>query len=131
MSLIEIIIVISLIGVIMSVIIVNLTKSQDEAMRDASKLAMGTVAQSLQLYRVHNFRFPGADQGLDALIRNPGNTAKWRGPYIEEQKLRDPWGTKFNYESDGRNFKIISAGPDQSFGNEDDVSYPEEQQPQE
>lgn len=127
MSLIEIIIVISLIGVIMSVIIVNLTNRQDEAMRDAAKLAMGNVAQSLQLYRVHNFKFPGGDQGLDALVTNPGNTAKWRGPYIETQKLNDPWGNKFTYESDGRNFKIMSAGPDGTFGNEDDVSYPEDQ----
>jgi general secretion pathway protein G len=127
MSLIEIIIVISLIGVIMTIIVTQLTQRQDEALKDAASLGMGTISQSLQLYRVHNFKYPGTEQGLEALLRNPGNAAKWRGPYIEENKLSDPWGTKYQYESDGRTFKIISAGPDQTHGNEDDITYPAEQ----
>jgi general secretion pathway protein G len=130
MSLIEIIIVISLIGVIMTIVVTQLTSKQDEAMKDAAVLSMGTLGQSLQLYRVHNFKYPGTDQGLDALVRNPGNAAKWRGPYTEEAKLNDPWGTKYGYESDGKNFKIISAGPDTSLGNEDDIFYPEEKKPE-
>lgn len=130
MSLIEIIIVIALIGIIMSIIITQLTTQQDEAMRDAAKLAMGKIQQSLQLYRVHNNRYPTTDQGLDALVRDPGNARKWRGPYIEEGKLQDPWGIKFEYESDGRNVKIVSAGPNGTVGDEDDIVYPEESRDQ-
>jgi len=125
MSLIEIIIVISLIGVIMSIIIGSLTTQQDEAMKDASRLAMGKIQQSMELYRVHNFRYPTSEQGLKALSSDPGNAKRWRGPYIEEAKLTDPWGVNFEYESDGRTFKITSAGPDGSIGTEDDITYPE------
>jgi general secretion pathway protein G len=124
-SIIEIIIVIALIGTIMGIIITNLTATQDSALEDASKLAMGKIQQQLQLYRVHNGSYPTTEQGLEALVTNPGNAKKWRGPYIEAEKLKDPWGISYEYESDGRNVQMISAGKDQTLGNEDDVYYPE------
>jgi general secretion pathway protein G len=124
-SLIEILIVMALIGTIMTIIISNLTSTQDEAMKDAARLSMGKITQSLQLYRVHNFSYPTTEQGLNALVTNPGTAKKWRGPYIESEKLDDPWGKPYEYESDGRSVKITSSGPDQSFGTEDDVSYPD------
>jgi general secretion pathway protein G len=114
--------------VIMTIVIRQLTTQQDEAMRDAAKLGMVNVQQALQLYRVHNHRFPTTDQQLRALVQNPGNAPKWRGPYIEEEKLRDPWGNELQYESDGRTFKLTSGGPDGTIGNEDDVTYPESSQ---
>lgn len=127
MSLIEILIVISLIAIVMSILATQLTKQQDEAMIDATKLSMGKIQQSLQLFRLHNnYLYPTTDQGLSALVTDPGNTKKWRGPYIEEEKLKDPWGNEFQYESDGRTFKIISSGPDKDFGTEDDIIFPED-----
>jgi len=125
-SIIEIIIVMALIGTIMTIIITNLTSTQDEAMKDAARLAMGKIQQSLQLYRVHNFGYPTSDQGLQALVTNAAGSKKWRGPYLEKEKLDDPWGKPFEYESDGRTIKIMSSGPDQTFGTEDDVTFPEE-----
>jgi len=49
----------------------------------------------------------------------------WRGPYIEDNKLKDPWGNDFGYESDGRSFKLHCAGGDGQMGTEDDINYPE------
>lgn len=126
MTLIEIILVIALIGTLMTYVISKLTGTQEEAMRDASRLAMQNLYQSLELYKVHNFRYPTTDQGLDALLNDPGSK-RWRGPYTEKKKLNDPWDKKFEYESDGRNVKISSAGPDGEFGNEDDVVYPDDE----
>ena len=126
MSLIEIIIVVALLGTLMAYMVSNLIGQSENAKKDQTKLAMGVIQQSLQMYRVHNNKYPTTDQGLAALMTNPGDVKSWRGPYIEENKLSDPWGSKFSYESDGRQFKIISPGPDQQQGNEDDISYPED-----
>ena len=126
MSLIEIILVISLMATLMGILISNLTDRQDEAMKDAAKLSMQQLSQKLQEYRIHNYRYPTTDQGLSALITNPGSK-RWRGPYTEKSKLVDPWDGEFGYESDGRNIKIISAGPDGQLGSEDDISFPEEE----
>lgn len=131
MSLIEIVIVIALIGTIMSVIISQVTSTSDEAMRDTAYIAMQKIGQNLQIYRVHNHRYPNTEEGLDALVTQPSNAKKWRGPYEEAEKLNDPWGMPFRYESDGRKFRIFSDGADQISGTDDDVSYPEEDQSEE
>lgn len=131
MTLLEIIIVIALLGTLMTVLVTNLTSVQDGAMVDQAKLGMGTVANKLTLYRVQNSSYPTTDQGLEALVSNPGSSRRWRGPYIEKEKLNDPWGNPYSYEADGRVFKITSAGMDQIEGTEDDISYPEAEKTEE
>jgi len=125
MSLIEIIIVVALLGTLMAYLVRNLIGTSEEAKKDQTKLAFGVLTQALQLYQVNCNRLPTTDQGLDALLTAPGDSKCWRGPYTEDNKLQDPWGVKFGFESDGRTYKIISAGPDGSLGNEDDITYPE------
>jgi general secretion pathway protein G len=129
MTLIEIMIVVALIGTLMTILIRSITGQRDKTMIDAAHLAANQLAQSLEMYKVHMYRFPNSSQGLDALVTEPSGSdgKKWRGPYTDKKKLDDPWGNKFSYESDGRTFKIVSAGPDGQMGNEDDVAYPDEE----
>ncbi len=126
MTLIEIIIVITLLVSLMAYLATNLMSTSESAKEDQSKLAMGAIQQSLQIYRVHNNRYPTTEQGLSALLTAPGDAKNWRGPYIEANKLRDPWGNDFAYESDGRTIKMVSAGSDGQMGTGDDVTYPDE-----
>jgi general secretion pathway protein G len=126
LTLIEIIIVVTLLGTLMTYLVNQITGLGDGAKEDQAKLGMGVVANALNVYRVHNNSFPTASQGLQALISNPGSSRRWRGPYIEEQKLNDPWGHEFTYEIEGRNYRLISGGLDESVGTEDDIFYPEE-----
>lgn len=125
LTLIEIIIVIALLGTLMTYLVSKLTSVADSAKVDQAKIGMGQIGQALQYYRVHNSKYPTTDQGLKALLSDPGSDKKWRGPYTEEEKLKDPWNNEFGYSSDGRDYKITSAGPDNTEGNEDDISYPE------
>jgi general secretion pathway protein G len=126
MSMIEIMIVISLIGGIMTLIVRNVMQSRENALKDQVKIKFGMLAQDLQKYRLDNNRYPTSDQGLNAMITNPGGDVKnWRGPYTEENKIVDEWGTAIKYESDGRTITMRSYGPDQVEGTEDDLTYPE------
>ena len=125
LTLIEIIIVIALLGTLMTYLVRKLTSVADSAKVDQAKIGMGQIGQALQYYRVHNSRYPTTEQGLKALLADPGGDKKWRGPYTEEEKLKDPWNGDFGYSSDGRDYKITSAGPDNTEGTADDVSYPE------
>ena len=126
MTLIEIIIVVALLGTLMTYLVRQVTSMDESAREDQAKLAMGNIAQSLQAYKAHNSRYPTTEQGLDALLNNPGDSKKWRGPYIDENKLVDPWEQAFEYESNGRQFKIISPGIDGQSGSEDDITSPAE-----
>lgn len=125
MSLIEIIIVVALLGTLMAYMVSNLIGQSEEAKKDQTRLAMGVIQQSLQMYRIHNNKYPTTEQGLKALLENPGDSKSWRGPYIEPNKLKDPWQADFAFDGDGRAFKIISGGPDNTIGNEDDITYPD------
>lgn len=122
MSLIEIIIVIALLGTIMTLVVGKLTEASDNAREDAAKIAITQLDQQLQVYKIQNYSYPAT---LDDLVTKPADAKKWRGPYVAEEKLKDPWNTTFSYEKDGAKYKIISAGADQTFGTEDDIVFPD------
>ena len=125
MSMIEIMIVISLIGILMTYIIKNVMQSADNAKADQAKIGMNMLIQDLQRYKLDNNKYPTTEQGLKALLSNPGGDVKnWRGPYTEDNKINDPFGVEFQYESDGRTVKMTSGGVDQTMGTEDDITYP-------
>ena len=127
MTLMEIIIVVALLGTLGVYLITNLTQQADTARIDQAKLGIGNIRQALQLYRVHMKRYPTTDEGLVALLEDTGDK-RWRGPYLDNSsKTVDPWDQEYEYESDGRAYKIICAGSDQQYGTEDDITYPEEQ----
>lgn len=126
MTLLEIIIVVALLGTLGVYLITNLTQQADTAKIDQTKLAIGNIRQALQLYRVHMKKYPTTADGLAVLLDNPGDK-RWRGPYIDNpNKILDPWDAEFEYESDGRMFKLRSAGPDFQIGTDDDIVYPED-----
>jgi general secretion pathway protein G len=81
---------------------------------------LDTLAVALGRYRFHTGQFPTAEQGLAALVRDPGVPA-WNGPYLSLLK-RDPWGSPFVYApADGRAPDVFSCGPDRKQGTPDDL----------
>lgn len=127
MSMIEIMVVVSLIGILMAYIVRNVMGAADNAKKDQTKIAFNMLVQDLQRYKLDNNKYPTTEQGLPAMLTNPGGDVKnWRGPYTEENKIQDPWGEQMGYESDGRTIKLQSAGPNQTMGDEDDIYYPEQ-----
>jgi general secretion pathway protein G len=127
MTIIEILIVIALMSTIMAVLVSKLLDKSDDAKRDLASVSMGSLKNSLDMYRLKNARYPTTEEGLQALIEQPASAKNWGGPFVEPSQINDPWGQPFRYESTGpKNFKIISVGPDGSEGTEDDVVYPPE-----
>ena len=114
MTLIEIIIVVALLGTLITYLVSSLTTASDGAKVDQAKIGMGGVGQALQLYRIHHGRYPTSEEGLGALLSNPGSSSSWRGPYTEKNKLKDPWQRPFEYKSlnNGRAYEISSEGLD-------------------
>ncbi len=127
MTIIEILIVIALIGTIMTIVMTNVLQKSDEAKVDLARIAAAQLENALRLYKLNTNRFPTTEEGLGALVQQPASAKNWRGPYTEEDKLKDPWGNDFGYESTGaKGFKIRSAGQDAEMNTEDDVVYPPE-----
>ncbi len=72
---------------------------------------MAVLRLALRQFHRDCGRFPRTDEGLAALLVNPGLEG-WRGPYIFELKP-DPWQRAFIYACEGEvEFILRSAGPD-------------------
>lgn len=80
------------------------------------------LAEALGRYHFHTGRYPTAEQGLAALVRNPMTVKGWDGPYINQLR-KDPWGTPYGYRpgADGGVPSVYSCGPDRVAGTADDL----------
>lgn len=125
MSLIEIIITLAIVGGLMAMVIAGVTAGSKTARVHQTEMAFGQIRSSMQMYRMHNSKYPTQEQGLVALIDNPG-IKTWRGPYCEPELLKDAWGNEIQFESDGRKVRFTSAGEDEQVGTEDDVVWPQD-----
>ncbi len=121
LTLIEILIVITIIGILASVVVPNLMNKPDQARVVASKQAISSLVQALQIYKLDNYDYPTEQQGLEALIKKPTidpKTLNWAGPYIDKVPL-DPWGNNYLYKRDSNDgVEVVSYGADKRIGGE-------------
>lgn len=120
-SLIEIMVVVVIMGVLAALIVPNLMDRPDQARVTAARQDVGAIMQALKLYRLDNGQYPGADQGLAALVAKPATgrlPQNWR-PYLERLP-KDPWGNPYHYLNPGTNGEIdvFSLGADGEPGGE-------------
>ena len=116
-SFIEVMVVIIILGLLSSIVGVYLFDSAEKAKADATKTQIRGLETALDLYRLHNSRYPSSEQGLKALLERPevGLIPKnWNGPYLRGNNLpEDGWDSPFRYISEnGNEFEIISLGAD-------------------
>ena len=123
-SLIEILVVLMIIGLLATVVAINVLPSQDRARIDKAQTDIRILEQAVELYRLDMFSYPSEQEGLKALIEKPSNNKfsdRYRqGGYIRKLEL-DPWGNNYLYERPGKNnnpFEIISLGADGRKGGE-------------
>jgi len=67
--------------------------------------------QALELYKADCGEYPTRDQGLAALVHDPG-VAGWRGPYLQKDVPLDPWRHSYVYDSSTDPPAVISYGAD-------------------
>jgi len=120
-TLIELMVVLVIIGVLAALIVPNVLDRTDDARTTAARTDVANLMQALKLYRLDNFRYPTAEQGLQALIAKPGSAPvppNWR-PYLEKLP-NDPWGRPYQYLSPGikGEVDVMSFGADGQAGGE-------------
>ncbi|MCB9061861.1 MAG: type II secretion system major pseudopilin GspG [Halobacteriovoraceae bacterium] len=123
-SLIEILIVITLIAIIGTFVGGRVLDYLYEGQAKAAKIQMNNLSDRLKEFYRNCYFYPSTEQGLDALISKPSvgrDCKKYKpGGYLEVESIpEDPWGGEYQYESDGKTFNIYSYGQDQTEGGED------------
>jgi len=122
-TLLEIMVVITIMGILATLVIPKIMGRPDDARVVAAKHDVGTMVMALKLYRLDVGQFPSSEQGLRALIEQPmtGNTvSNWMlGGYLDSIP-KDPWGNQYQYVSPGirGEIDVYSHGADGKPGGE-------------
>lgn len=125
-TLVELMVVIFILGLLTTIVVINVLPSQDRAMVQKARSDIATLGQALEMYRLDNLGYPTSADGLQALIAPPASlatTARYRqGGYIKKLP-DDPWGRPYQYDNPGRQgpgFDLYSLGADGAPGGDDD-----------
>ena len=129
-TLIEMLVVVTIIALFAAVVGPKLLGKADEAKKVAARQQINQISQTLGMYKLDTGTFPTTEQGLRALREKPGNINQWNGPYLQMELPTDPWGNPYAYKFPGEHGDepdVISYGGDGQPGgaglNEDIVSW--------
>lgn len=120
-TLIEIMVVVAIIGILALIIVPNVVGKDDQARVTSTKASLSSVANALELYKLDNYRYPGTEEGLDALVhRSPEARVFPDGGYLKKSPV-DSWDNPLQYTAPGSNGKpydLYSLGADNAEGGE-------------
>ena len=114
-TLIEMLVVVTIIALFASIVGPRLFKAADGAKVTAARTQINSFNQALLLYKNSTGNFPSTQQGLVALRTKPSDVTNWDGPYLQADVPLDPWGREFVYKFPGDlpdEPEIISLGAD-------------------
>ena len=112
-TLVEMMVTIVIIGLLATVVVINVLPSQDKAMVGKARADLATLENALEQYRLDMLTFPTTGGGLSA--------DRYRtGGYIRRLP-EDPWGNAYQYRREsehGQTFDVFSYGADGKPGGE-------------
>lgn len=114
-TLIEILVVVTIIGILAVLIVPKVMSRPDEARVVAARQGISAIQQALRMYKMDNTRYPTTEQGLQALVSKPTIApipTNWKG-YLDSVP-KDPWGHPYQYLQPGLHgdVDIFSFGAD-------------------
>ena len=118
-TLLEILVVITIIALIMGLVGPRVLNFLAESKVKAAKIQIESLASALDLYFLDTGQYPSNSQGLFVLVRKDSSAIGWNGPYLKGSAVPlDPWGKPYIYRSPGENgaYDIISFGADRQEG---------------
>lgn len=121
-TLVELMVVIVIIGLLATIVALNVLPSGDKARIEKAKADIAQIEGGLELYRLQMSVFPTTSQGLQALVTAPAGvdaSRYQRGGYIKRLP-EDPWGRPYNYASPGQHGEadVWTYGADGKEGGE-------------
>ncbi|MDH4239039.1 MAG: type II secretion system major pseudopilin GspG [Phycisphaerae bacterium] len=124
-TLVELLVVIVLLALIASVYVPKMFKGMGAQKAKMAKTKMANIESAILQFQLDCGRFPDDSLGLDELRTSPADLEeKWKGPYLKQSQLLDPWEYPYIYVEEGQinpgSFDLISYGADGEEGGEGD-----------
>jgi general secretion pathway protein G len=115
LTLVELVIVITIIGVLTAAISIGVLQAQKRANAGAAKTACSTIRSATMQWKAVN---PGADCPTVAQLKTERDLDTGFS-------LKDPWGNLYQLACDTDEITCTSAGPDKKEGTDDDIHVPQ------
>jgi general secretion pathway protein G len=118
-TLVEMLVVITIIGLIMGLIGPRVLNYLSESKVKAAKIQLQSFGSALDLFYLDAGRFPSTSEGLSALVQRVPGVGAWNGPYLKGGNVpNDPWNSPYVYRSPGERgaYDIMSYGADGQEG---------------
>jgi general secretion pathway protein G len=121
-TLIEMLVVVTIIGLFVALVGPSLFKRADEAKVTVTRSQIDNFMTALGTYKLDTGTFPTTEQGLQALRVKPADVNQWNGPYMPKDIPKDSWNRDFIYRFPGEHQadepEIVSLGADGQPGGE-------------
>lgn len=121
----ELLVVMVIIGLLASYVGPRFFEQIGKSEVKAARAQMEAFGKALDTYRLDVGRYPGTQQGLQALVDKPANEPRWQGPYLQKSVPSDPWGTPYVYKAPGgdkHDYDLNSLGKDGKTGGDGDAT---------
>jgi general secretion pathway protein G len=118
-TLIELLVVMVIVGLLVALVGPRVFPKLGKGKQAAAKAQIELLGQTLDHFRLDVGRYPSMQEGLNALVTNPG-IENWEGPYLKKALPNDPWGKPYHYQAPGTHgeYDLFSYGRDGSPGGE-------------
>ena len=113
-TLIEMLVVITIIGLIMGLVGPRVLNYLAESKVKAAKIQVESLSAAVDLFYLDNGHYPSESDGLDALVHRPAGDDAWNGPYLKTALTpMDPWGHPYVYKTPAEHapYEVSSYGP--------------------
>jgi general secretion pathway protein G len=120
-TLIEMLVVVTIIGLFVALVGPSLFKKADTARITAARAQIAGFKTAVGSYKLDTGVFPTTEQGLLALRVKPADVNQWNGPYMDQDIPKDPWGHDYVYKYPGEHGDepdIVCLGGDGQPGGE-------------
>lgn len=117
-SLLELMAVMVILGLIATIAVPQYYNQVRKAKQQTAKTQIEMLMTAMSSYRLDVGDFPSQNQGVEALINDPG-VEGWDGPYLAKKSLpKDPWGRDYEYRNPGQHgdIDIFTLGQDNEEG---------------
>lgn len=118
-TLLEVLVVLTIMGLLAAIVGPQVMKYLGSSRSETARIQVKNIAASLQLFRLDAGRYPSAQEGLDALVKQPSTVPNWNGPYLPDATaISDPWGKPYRFLVPGKHGEIdvYSLGSDGAEG---------------
>ena len=118
-TLLELLVVIAVLGLLAALVGPQVLRYLGSSRSQAAGVQIRNITAALDLYRLDNGELPTAEEGLAALVKDPGSASGWAGPYLPDPAaINDPWGRVYLYRNPGthREVDVYTLGADSREG---------------